>query len=495
MTDMPRYRLRAPGRLVLLLCMVALAAAGCGSDHGGLPTVSTDSADLEPPVRHKLDSLNTDLAAAPMTPDRVGRMGVNLYVHDFKREAIAYFMWAAEREPGEVRWPYYAAIASEDIGDPAARGWYERALPLRENYLPLRIRLARRQRADGDIAAARATLFHALELDDRHPFAHLELARLALDEGRPELAEKHLTVALKSRPRFREALGALAEVVRQRGMPDSAASLLERTADLPPRTDMPDPLYGDIVAEGVSSVWCEIRGARAMAAGRYADAEREFRRGLTARKSAEGFNNLGQSLHYQGRHAAADSAFRAAIALDAAFHDAWNNLAVSLYRQGRHEPALDAAREALALSPDDVDAHLNLGTILKARQRYGDARDAFRSGQRIARTDPRFAYQLAWLLSTCPEAGIRDRDGARHQARLLVDTLGHRSPAALSAYAAAYAVNGIFEPAMTTARYALDAARRGGDRALTAVVEAQLDHYRNGRIYVDAAKTPGDPAP
>jgi len=45
---------------------------------------------------------------------------VNLYVHDFRREAISCFQQAAALDPKEFRWPYYCGLALSEDGSPEA---------------------------------------------------------------------------------------------------------------------------------------------------------------------------------------------------------------------------------------------------------------------------------------------------------------------------------------------------------------------------------------
>jgi len=63
---------------------------------------------------------------------------------------------------------------------------------------------------------------------------------------------------------------------------------------------------------------------------------------------------LGNSAYALGDFAAAESAFRAALAIAPDQAGLWNNLAYALARQGRREASLEAIRQALVLEPGNA---------------------------------------------------------------------------------------------------------------------------------------------
>lgn len=60
------------------------------------------------------------------------------------------------------------------------------------------------------------------------------------------------------------------------------------------------------------------------------------------------------------------AAYREALALDAAYADAWQGLALALNDLGRHPEAIDAAQHLVELTPDDVLAHTTLSRMYQA---------------------------------------------------------------------------------------------------------------------------------
>lgn len=109
-----------------------------------------------------------------------------------------------------------------------------------------------------------------------------------------------------------------------------------------------------------------------------AGAESEYNRGVRARVAAD--------------WPAAVDAFRRAIALRAAFPEAWNELGHALRKLGRHAESLDAYHEALRLRPEFPEALEYLG---EAYVQMGRLEDARRVLERLRGLDPARAAELA----------------------------------------------------------------------------------------------------
>ena len=62
---------------------------------------------------------------------------------------------------------------------------------------------------------------------------------------------------------------------------------------------------------------------------------------------------LGNVFFAEGKFAAAETAYRKALAIKPDEADVWNNLAYALARQGRKKDAIEAARRAVATAAGD----------------------------------------------------------------------------------------------------------------------------------------------
>jgi tetratricopeptide (TPR) repeat protein len=58
--------------------------------------------------------------------------------------------------------------------------------------------------------------------------------------------------------------------------------------------------------------------------------------------------------------------YRAAIAIDPAFVDAWHGLAMAYHDAGRHAEAIEAGKKLCELAPDDILAHTSLSRFYQA---------------------------------------------------------------------------------------------------------------------------------
>ncbi len=90
---------------------------------------------------------------------------------------------------------------------------------------------------------------------------------------------------------------------------------------------------------------------------------------------AEAHLNLGRLLHNRGDAAAALGHYRHAIELYPADATAWYNAGVAYEDTGDDVRAAEAYREAIALEPDFADAHFNLANV---HERAGDELTALR---------------------------------------------------------------------------------------------------------------------
>jgi tetratricopeptide (TPR) repeat protein len=112
-----------------------------------------------------------------------------------------------------------------------------------------------------------------------------------------------------------------------------------------------------------------------------ASAESEYNRGVRARVATD----------WKG----AEAAFRQAIALRAAFPEAWSELGYALRNQGRYRESLQAYDEALRLRPDFPEALEYLG---EAYVKLGRLDDARRILDRLRPLDPGRARELAEVI-------------------------------------------------------------------------------------------------
>jgi Flp pilus assembly protein TadD len=204
------------------------------------------------------------------------------------------------------------------------------------------------------------TLFqHALSVQEDNSLAHACLGAAFLQQGNPELAEKHLTRALEINPNYPEALNDLGMILLDKGM--------------------------------------------------YREAVTRFSQALTLHPNyAEAHNNLGLTLTRVNRFPEAIEHYKIAIALDPMFPKAINNLGAALAQQGRLEDAKPYFLQALTIQPSYNDVYNNLGLLYYQQQDYANSRTYFESGLSYNSNNPK-AYFFLGLIAA---AQGQDREAA-----------------------------------------------------------------------------------
>jgi tetratricopeptide (TPR) repeat protein len=116
-------------------------------------------------------------------------------------------------------------------------------------------------------------------------------------------------------------------------------------------------------------------------AGKYADAATAYRTILAQHpQSLLAWTNLGNTETHLGNRAAAEEAFRKALAVDATSRDALNNLAWLLYESKRYDEAESLARKAVAQhGPDSYLVLDTLARVLAAKGSCNEALTTFRA--------------------------------------------------------------------------------------------------------------------
>jgi tetratricopeptide (TPR) repeat protein len=114
--------------------------------------------------------------------------------------------------------------------------------------------------------------------------------------------------------------------------------------------------------------------------GRHAEAAARYREILAAHpNSSVAWTDLGNAEVQLGNRAAAEDAFRKALALDASSRDAMNNLAWLLYQDQRLDEAESLARKAVA--QPGPDSYLVLDTLARVLAAKGACDEALRTFQ------------------------------------------------------------------------------------------------------------------
>jgi Flp pilus assembly protein TadD len=128
---------------------------------------------------------------------------------------------------------------------------------------------------------------------------------------------------------------------------------------------------------------------------------------------------------------------------------------------------------------------MTLGQLGRSREAATRYREALKLNPNLAGA----LNNLAWVLATSPEDGLRDGAEAVRLAERACELTHHGEPLFLGTLAAAYAEAGRFPEAVTTAEKAEQLANDAGLSAVAAKSRQLLELYRAGKPYHEPAPT------
>jgi Flp pilus assembly protein TadD len=227
---------------------------------------------------------------------------------------------------------------------------------------------------DGDLEAR--TLRQRLAADAQDLDARLALARLYARRGLPELALEHHRLAEAQFPDSVPVTLGLAKTLREMGEAEAALRAIQ-----------------DFQAKHTRGSWelLSLQGILEDEQGRFGMAETAHRAALALDPGRSALhNNLGYNLLLQAKADAAAGEFRRALELDPRSEIAHNNLgaALALDSQPARAPAFKEALEEWQRLADPAAAHNNLAAVLMEQGRYAEARSELETALGFRRDFP-----------------------------------------------------------------------------------------------------------
>jgi tetratricopeptide (TPR) repeat protein len=192
---------------------------------------------------------------------------------------------------------------------------------------------------------------------------------------------------------------------------------------------------------------------------------------------------LGVGLEKEGQPGKAMVRYRVATAIDHRYGKAWYNMGQLLRKSGQWQAAVEAYLAADRANPHDVATQLNLASVLPRLGRYREAIEHFDEALKMDPNSIEGLNNLAWLLSTAPEASVRDGGRAVTLAGRGCSLTEFKLPVLLGTLGAAYAEAGRFAEAIAAAERACAAASQAGDTATASKNQELLALYRANRAY------------
>ena len=288
-------------------------------------------------------------------------LGLVLYGQLQYRRAIECFDRALQANPDSPEAHYNLGLVLTELGQ------YAKAATQMRYALQVAPRLARAENGLGfalaqlgQTAEAATHLRRALEVDPDCVDAHNNLGKILLNTGQPTEAEAQFRRAVRIQPTDFAAHENLGVVLFQQHRLDEAVAEFREAARCKPDDPEPHKNLADILT--MQHKLPEAEQERALAAS-----------------SAE---RLGET------HS------RIATAL-----------------QGDDDPdgAIKHLRKSITFRPTAAEAYLALGKVLVDQNRFAEAVAALRQGTEAIPDDLRLRNELARLLATSPDTGVRNR--------------------------------------------------------------------------------------
>jgi arylsulfatase A-like enzyme/Tfp pilus assembly protein PilF len=322
----------------------------------------------------------------------------------------------------------------------------------------------------GEIERGLAELGEAVRLEPTSASAHYDLGDVLEQQGRREEARAHFETALEIDPEFAPAHVGMGNVLLAEGHPDLAAGQYTEAIRLRP---------------GYAEAHYNLAQTFAQR-GHIEPAIEQFEEAIRNRSEwALPHYTLANLLREQGQNAPAIAHYKTVLELDPNDVDAHNNLGVTFAAAGQNAEAKDHYKQALRLAPGFFRPYLNLGDMAADAGDYADAIRHYEQALELQANaaGPAPALRLARLLATCPDSRLRDGARATALAERAAARVEQPDAWLLDTLAAAYAAEGRFADAESTAGRAQQRAGLDGQTALADEIETRRAFYARGEPY------------
>ena len=187
-------------------------------------------------------------------------------------------------------------------------------------------------------------------------------------------------------------------------------------------------------------------------------------------------DDIGEVLVHKGDLDQAIPYFRQSLDARPDYSYSRYNLGTTLFQKGDVDGAIAEWQKVLSFQPGDTETLTNIGNAFALKHMLGEAIQHY---EKAIQSDPeseRASNNLAWILSTAPDASFRN--GVRAVELAKNATQISRNPLYIRTLAAAYAEAAQFEAAVQTASRAAETADAQGQRDLAAQIREEMNLYR-----------------
>lgn len=203
----------------------------------------------------------------------------------------------------------------------------------------------------------------------------LLVAKSYMKQGRFEEAQKIYDEILRTSPGNKKAQQGMASLISSQASINHLIGLYQqgKFSDAISKAKILSKTLPDSIL-----IW-NLMGAANKALNKSTEAVQAFKRVTQLNtEDADGFINLGISLHDQGELGQAVEAYQKALSLNPEYAEAHFNMGNALKDQRDPQKAIKAYRKAVALKPDYAEAYNNLGIALQSQNMSKDAIEIYK---------------------------------------------------------------------------------------------------------------------
>lgn len=386
----------------VMIAMVLLPGhtAASAGEVEPIPEVNLDNLDAS--VRDALQGAIQGFerfSAQTDDPDSLGQayavLGRWFHAHGQVEPALASYRNALALAGDDPDWLYLVGILKHGQGQfEQARTYYSRSLERNPLYLPALIRRARINLDIGDLDAAERDLEQALIVGPESAAAIAEMGRLALEQGDAEQAVERLTRALALDPGANQLHAPLAIAYRNLGKLDRASDHREQSGSVTPV--IADPVLAEVRALSRSSQLYFESGIEALNRGRVEQGLELLSRAVDLSPEDDHYLEvLARQLFEASKYEQAEARFTQLLELDPDKAVAHYYLGRIAMLDGRGAEAQGRFEQALMIVPDNHNLENWRARSLMAQHDFDRAVDHYRA-LADARTGEDRVYALYW---------------------------------------------------------------------------------------------------
>ncbi len=404
---------------IVIFAAVVLSAIGFWNFRPAKSPPQVDLSQANADIAALIQKSREQVINSPGNAAAWGRLGMELFAHEWETEAAFCFEQAAELNGSEPKWPYLHALTVMSGDREKAAILLRQAIGSRTDFGVARNRLGELLLESNALKEAEAELViaHRSHPDALRPL--LALARVAWLGGRPDEAKRWAQDAAAKDPSLRsvhELLAMICQATGDRAAADREMKIAESLPDRPLEWD--DPIAADVLSRRRDTRWKSMQAEELLASGDYSRGIRLLQQILTLDKGEpKVFSILGRALTEVGDLQSAMIVLTDAATLHPDSADIHFQKGSTLFLRGEFNAARESFENAIRLKPDFALALFNLANTM---EQLGDSENALAAYRRSVAAQPSLVPGYTGAAKILVSRGEKSAAGELLQSALIV---------------------------------------------------------------------------